>query len=98
MAYILQQLLTKSAKAYPDKPAVWARGKSITYGELDQRITSGWPAFDTALAEAGVPHEGHIYKGANHGFHNDTTPRYDQAAAEEAWRRTIDWLNKYLRA
>jgi carboxymethylenebutenolidase len=64
----------------------------------DQRITSGWPAFDAALDAAGVPHEGHIYKGANHGFHNDTTPRYDQAAAEEAWKRTIDWLNKYLRA
>ena len=68
------------------------------YGELDQRITSSWPAFDAALTEAGVPHEGHVYKGANHGFHNDTTPRYDQAAAEEAWKRTIDWLNKYLRA
>ena len=68
------------------------------YGELDQRITSGWPAFDAALSAAGVPHEGHVYKGANHGFHNDTTPRYDQAAAEEAWKRTIDWLNKYLRA
>jgi carboxymethylenebutenolidase len=67
------------------------------YGELDHRITGGWPAFDAALTAAGVPHEGHIYKGANHGFHNDTTPRYDQAAAEEAWRRTIDWLNKYLR-
>jgi carboxymethylenebutenolidase len=68
------------------------------YGELDKRITSGWPAFDAELAEAGVPHEGHIYQGANHGFHNDTTPRYDEAAAKEAWRRTLDWLNKYLRA
>jgi carboxymethylenebutenolidase len=68
------------------------------YGELDQRITGGWPAFDAALTAADVPHEGHIYAGANHGFHNDTTPRYDQAPAEEAWKRTIDWLNKYLRA
>ena len=67
------------------------------YGELDTRITSGWPAFDAALTAAGVPHEGHIYKGANHGFHNDTTPRYDEAAAKEAWGRTIDWLNTYLR-
>ncbi|MGE0258892.1 MAG: dienelactone hydrolase family protein [Alphaproteobacteria bacterium] len=67
------------------------------YGELDKRITDGWPAFDTALTEAGVPHEGHIYKGANHGFHNDTTPRYDEAAAKEAWQRTLDWFNKYLR-
>ena len=68
------------------------------YAELDTRITGGWPAFDAALSKARVPHEGHIYKGANHGFHNDTTPRYDEAAAKEAWRRTLDWLNKYLRA
>lgn len=68
------------------------------YGELDTRITGGWPAFDAALSAAGVPHEGHVYKGANHGFHNDTTPRYDEAAAKEAWQRTLDWLNKYLRA
>jgi carboxymethylenebutenolidase len=68
------------------------------YAELDTRLTGGWPAFDAALSGAGVPHEGHIYKGANHGFHNDTTPRYDEAAAKEAWQRTLDWLNKYLRA
>jgi carboxymethylenebutenolidase len=68
------------------------------YGELDQRITPGWPAFDAALTQAHVPHEGHIYKGANHGFHNDTTPRYDEAAAKEAWARTLDWLNRYLRS
>ncbi len=68
------------------------------YAGLDTRITSGWPAFDAALTAAGVPHEGHIYKGANHGFHNDTTPRYDEAAAKEAWQRTLDWFAKYLRA
>lgn len=68
------------------------------YGEQDTRITSGWPAFDAALSEAHVVHEGHIYAGANHGFHNDTTPRYDEAAAKEAWQRTLDWFNKYLRA
>ena len=67
------------------------------YGELDPRITDGWPAFDTALTEAHVAHEGHVYKGANHGFHNDTTPRYDEAAANEAWQHTLDWFNKYLR-
>ena len=67
------------------------------YGELDKRITDGWPAFDTALTEAQVPHEGHIYQGANHGFHNDTTPRYDEAAAKEAWRITLEWFNRYLR-
>ncbi len=67
------------------------------YGELDTRISSGWPAFDTVLSAAHVPHEGYVYKGANHGFHNDTTPRYDEAAAKLAWQRTLDWFNKYLR-
>jgi carboxymethylenebutenolidase len=68
------------------------------YGELDPRITDGWPAFDAALTQAHVTHEGHIYKGANHGFHNDTTPRYDEAAAKEAWQRTLAWFDKYLKA
>jgi carboxymethylenebutenolidase len=68
------------------------------YAELDTRVTSGWPGFDAALTAAHVPHEGHVYVGANHGFHNDTTPRYDEAAAKLAWQRTLDWLNKYLGA
>jgi carboxymethylenebutenolidase len=68
------------------------------YAELDTRITSGWPAFDAELTATGVPHEGHIYKGTNHGFHNDTTPRYDEAAAKEAWQHTLDWFGKYLKA
>ena len=67
------------------------------YGELDARITDGWPAFDATLTQAHVPHEGHIYKGANHGFHNDTTPRYDEPAAKEAWQHTLSWFDKYLR-
>jgi len=54
------------------------------YSELDTRITSGWPAFEAALTAAHVTHEGYVYKGANHGFHNDTTPRYDEAAAKLA--------------
>ena len=68
------------------------------YGELDQRITSGWPAFDAALTATHVPHEGYVYAGANHGFHNDTTPRYDEAAAKLAWQRSLDWFAKYLKA
>jgi len=68
------------------------------YAELDTRLTSGWPAYDAALTKAGVTHEGHVYPGANHGFHNDTTPRYDEMAAKEAWGRTLDWFNKYLKA
>jgi carboxymethylenebutenolidase len=67
------------------------------YAELDTRITSGWPAYDAALSAAHVTHEGYVYAGANHGFHNDTTPRYDETAAKLAWQRTLDWLNKYLR-
>jgi carboxymethylenebutenolidase len=67
------------------------------YGELDTRITGGWPAFDAALTAAGVPHEGHIYAKANHGFHNDTTPRYDEAAAKEAWTHTLAWFDKYVK-
>jgi len=68
------------------------------YAELDTGITSGWPSFDAALTAAGVPHEGHIYKGANHGFFNDTTPRYDKAASKEAWAHTLDWFAKYVKA
>jgi carboxymethylenebutenolidase len=66
------------------------------YGELDTRITSGWPAYDAALTAAKVTHEGHVYMGANHGFHNDTTPRYDEAAAKLAWERSLGWFKKYL--
>ncbi len=68
------------------------------YAELDHRVTDGWPAFDKELTAAEVPHEGHIYKNTNHGFHNDSTPRYDEAAANEAWDHAIGWFNKYLRA
>jgi carboxymethylenebutenolidase len=68
------------------------------YAGLDTRITSGWPAFDKELTAAHVPHEGHVYQGANHGFHNDTTPRYDEPAAKEAWQHALDWFNKYLKS
>jgi carboxymethylenebutenolidase len=68
------------------------------YGEADTRTTGGWDAFDKALTAAGVPHEGHIYKAAQHGFHNDTTPRYDEAAAKDSQDRAIAWFNKYLKA
>jgi carboxymethylenebutenolidase len=68
------------------------------YGEMDKGITDGWPASDEALTTAGVAHEGHIYKSAQHGFHNDTTPRYDEAAAKQAWERTLGWFEKYLRS
>jgi carboxymethylenebutenolidase len=68
-------------------------------GELDTRGAASWPGYDTALTEAHVQHEGYIYPGAVHGFNCDATPeRYNKAAADLAWQRTIDWFNKYLRS
>jgi len=69
----------------------------VHHGEMDTRLAATWPDYDKALTAAGVPHEGYIYAGAQHGFHNDTTPRYDEAAAKLAWTRTLAWFNKYLR-
>lgn len=68
----------------------------LHYGELDTRINEGWPAYEKALKADGKVYEAYIYKGCNHGFHNDSTPRYDKEAAELAWNRTIAWFNKYL--
>jgi carboxymethylenebutenolidase len=69
----------------------------LHYASLDTRITGGWPAYEAALKAAHVTYTANIYEGANHGFHNDTTPRYDEAAAKLAWQRTLDFFNKYLR-
>jgi carboxymethylenebutenolidase len=68
----------------------------IQNAELDRRILAGAPAFEAALQENNVPFESHVYPGTNHGFHNDTTPRYDDAAAKLAWQRTIAWFKKHL--
>jgi carboxymethylenebutenolidase len=68
----------------------------IHYGELDERINEGWPAFEEALKANGKTYTAHVYPGANHGFHNDTTPRYDQAAAELAEERTIEFFKEHL--
>jgi carboxymethylenebutenolidase len=71
----------------------------VHHGGEDKRLVDGWPAYDQAMTAAKVTHEGHIYPGAVHGFNNDATPqRYNKAAADEAWKRTIDWFNKYVRA
>ena len=71
----------------------------VHHGGEDKRLVDGWPAYDEAMKTAGVTHEGHIYPGAVHGFNNDATPqRYNKAAADEAWKRTVDWFNKYVRA
>ncbi len=70
----------------------------IHYAGLDERINAGWPAYEAALKANRVQYEMHLYPGVNHGFHNDTTPRYDEAAAKLAWQRTVDFLNRHLRS
>jgi carboxymethylenebutenolidase len=70
----------------------------VHHGEQDTRLAQGWPAYESALKDAGLPHEGYIYPGAGHGFNNDSTAaRYNKAAADLAWKRTIAWFNKYVR-
>ncbi len=69
----------------------------VHLASLDKRINDGWPAYEEALKANTVTYAMHMYEGANHGFHNDTTPRYDEAAAKLAWQRTLDHFNKYLR-
>lgn len=68
----------------------------LHYGELDTRINEGWLPFEQALKAAGKTYEAYIYPGANHGFHNDSTPRYDEVAAKLAWERTLNWFRRYL--
>ncbi|RLU04469.1 dienelactone hydrolase [Pseudomonas prosekii] len=68
----------------------------LHFAELDTRINEGWPAYEQALKAAGKTYEAYIYPGVNHGFHNDSTPRFDEAAANLAWDRTIAWFRRYL--
>lgn len=68
----------------------------VQMGELDERINAGWPEFEAALKANDKTYEAYIYEGANHGFHNDSTPRYDEAQAALAWERTLGWFNTYL--
>jgi len=69
----------------------------IHYAGNDERLNARWPEFETALKTNNVKYEMHMYPGTEHGFHNDTTPRYDEAAAKLAWQRTVDFFNKTLR-
>ena len=69
----------------------------IHYAENDERINAGWPAYETALKANGVKYQTHFYPGTQHGFHNDTTPRYDEAAAKLAWSRTLAFLKEHLK-
>ncbi len=68
----------------------------LHYGELDKRVNEGWPAYESALKTHGKTYTAHFYEGANHGFHNDSTPRYDEKMANLSWERTIAFFNQHL--
>lgn len=68
----------------------------LQFGALDKRVNAGWPDYEASLKEHGKEYTAHIYENANHGFHNDTTPRYDREAAELAWTRTVDFFKEKL--
>jgi carboxymethylenebutenolidase len=85
-----------SAPAAADVPKIQA-AVLVHHGQLDTRLAQAWPEYQMALQAAGIKHEGYIYPDAGHGFHNDSTPaRYNKAAAEQAWKRTIEWFNQYV--
>jgi carboxymethylenebutenolidase len=69
----------------------------LHFAELDKRVNEGWPAYEAALKDQEKEYTAHVYPEVNHGFHNDTTPRYNQEAAELAWNRTIDFFNVKLK-
>jgi carboxymethylenebutenolidase len=69
----------------------------LHYAGLDSNVNKGWPAYDSALKVNGKEHTAYVYANVNHGFHNDTTPRYDKAAAALAWQRTIDFFREKLK-
>jgi carboxymethylenebutenolidase len=70
----------------------------LNYAEKDERITGGWPKYEAALKSTSVNYQAYVYPGVQHGFNNDTTPRFDEAAAKLAWQRTISFFNLHLRS
>jgi carboxymethylenebutenolidase len=102
LAVRLPEELAAAVPYYGRQPAVADAAKiacplQFHFAELDTRINEGWPPFETALRSLGKDYEAHIYPQVNHGFHNDTTPRYDAQAAELAWKRTLEFFAKHLR-
>lgn len=69
----------------------------LQYADLDKRVNAGWPEFEKVLKENNIEHEAYFYADVNHGFHNNTTPRYDEAAADLSWERTLAFFNKHLK-
>ena len=101
LAIRLPDVITAAAPFYGRQPATADVSKIrasllLHYAEHDQRVNEGWPAYEEALKAANVPYTAHFYPGTNHGFHNDTTPRYDEAAAKLAWNRTIEFFGDRL--
>jgi carboxymethylenebutenolidase len=85
-----------SAPATQDVPKIKA-SLLLHFAETDPNVNKTWPDYEAALKANNVKHEAHVYPGTNHGFHNDTTPRYNEGAAKLAWQRTIDHFNKTLK-
>jgi carboxymethylenebutenolidase len=101
LAWRLPSIVKAAVPYYGGQPSAEEAAKIkgallLHYAELDTRVNAGWPAYETALKAAGVEYEAFIYPKVNHGFHNDTTPRYDQAAAELSWDRTLAFFRKKL--
>lgn len=69
----------------------------LHFAEKDERVNATWPNYEAALKASNIEYEAHIYKGVQHGFNNDTTPRYEEAAAKLAWQRTIAFFNQTLK-
>jgi len=95
--------LAAAVPFYGSQPPAAEVGKikaplQIHYAENDERINAGWPAYEAALKANKVKYEMHMYPNTQHAFHNDTTPRYDEAAAKLSWQRTTDFFNKHLRS
>ena len=93
--------LAAAVPFYGRQPAAEDVGKirtplMIHHGALDTRVNEGWPAYKAALDAAGKEYVEYTYANANHGFHNDTTPRYDKVSADLAWQRTIEFFRKNL--
>jgi carboxymethylenebutenolidase len=102
LAVRIPEVITAAVPFYGRQPATSDVAKIkapllLHYAQLDQRINDGWPAFEQALQAAKKKYTVHFYPQVNHGFHNDTTPRYDEQAARLAWQRTLDFFTAHLR-
>jgi carboxymethylenebutenolidase len=105
MSHYLATRVPELAAAVPfygtaPAPAEAAKVKTpllVQFAETDGRVNNAWPPYEAALKEHNIPHEAHTYPGTQHGFNNDTTPRYNPEAAKLAWTRTLDFFKKHLR-